>query len=243
MLNEDKEFGGFLNDERDRITMLDRALEDATPVQKARVREVVRRLDIDDDNEFYIVVIAIGYLVVLVKDAPERWQELFDAFEEKLGEWATENLRTLAAINHQSELTERMSKSFLSLVTSTDSLKRETKASGALSMQLSASLRDAIGRLGKTEGYSRELSQRFKQTEQRVSQLEKLVTLTSACSLGLLLMLSVGGAWAFRRIEAQNQTIGAITAGDAERSRWMLEKANREECYWGIKPRSDEQCQ
>ena len=250
MTSRHDDFGSILDDDRDRITLLDRALEDATPQQKARVRGVLRRLDIDDDHEFYIIVTAIGYLIVLVQDAPESWRQLFDEFEAELDEWSEQNLRTLAAINQQSELTERMSKGFRSLAASTNSLSSETKASQSRLQRLSDSLERSTQRLDKTESHSRELAnysrgltEKFSHTDSRIKRLENLVIWISGCSLALLFTLFVGGVLAYRHVAHQNRIISWMMVGNSRRSEWMLDKANRAECVQGIKPPSDPQCQ
>ena len=243
MANSLEDYGSLFSDDRDRITMLDRALEDATPEQKARVREVVRRLGIEDDNEFYIVVIAIGYLIILVKDAPERWQALFDAFEERLLAWSKQNLRTLSAINRQSDLTERMSSALQSLATSTTSLSDETKASQTRLTRLNDSLERLTQKLDQMENSNRELALKLNAADSRVRKLESLVTSISGCSLGLLLAMFIGGGLAYRHLARQNHFVKWVVANETERSEWLLEKANREECWFGIKPQSDPQCQ
>ena len=73
--------------------MLDQALEGATAVEKARVRGVLLRYGIEPDNEFYIIFVAIGQLLVLVEEAPEKWRSLFDDVHSELKQWSQENFK------------------------------------------------------------------------------------------------------------------------------------------------------
>lgn len=233
----------IISRDRDRITLLDRALEGATAEQKARVRNVLSRLDVEDDDEFYIVITAIGYLIVLVQDAPESWRALFDDFEAKLDAWAAQNLRTLQAINQQSDNTERMTRCFQALATSTTSLSSETRTSLTRLDRLNDSLSGLTGKLDLTESHSRSLLQRLKKADDRIERLENLVIWTSGASLAALLVLLLGGGLAYRHIAHQIEFTQVLQGLTREKTSWLLEKANREECANGIKPRSDPQCQ
>ena len=224
------------------MKLLDQALAGQSAEVKARVQNILLRYNVDVENEFFLIFTAIGHLLTIVEESPEHWRSLFDDFERELDGWATQNLRTLAAINQQSANTERMSQSFQALVQSTTSLKQETAASLMCLTKLNSTLNGLTSRLSQTESYSSSLLDRFRKTDQRIEHLEKLVTLTSACSLGLLLALFVGGGLGYQQIAKQNEFIKWVTANDSQRSEWLLEKANRQECVTGIKPASDPQC-
>lgn len=223
--------------------MLDRALEGASVEHKARVRGLLLSYGIEtDDHEFYMLFVAFGHLTVLVQEAPENWRTLFDEFEAKLDQWAQQNLRTLKAINQQSDNTERMTRGFQALVQSTTSLKQETEASLMRLDKLNVTLNGLTGRLSQTENYSSSLLDRFRKTDQKIERLENLVTLTSACSLALLLVLFLGGVFAYRQIAKQNEFTQVLQGLTRKQTSWLLEKASREECANSIKPPSDPQC-
>jgi hypothetical protein len=241
--SRDSSDGDFLADDRGRWTMLDRALEGATAEHKARVRGVLLSYGVQNDNEFYMLFVAFGHLTVLVEEAPENWQALFEEFEEKLDRWATQNLRTLEAINQQSSNTERMTLSFQALAKSTTSLSGETKASLTRLDALKSSLSSLTEKLGQSESHSRTLLQKFSKTDNRIESLENLVTLISGASLAFLVVLFLGGGLAYRHIAKQNHFIKLLLVEERDRSIWTLEKAERAECWYGIKPQSDPQCQ
>ncbi|WP_038020454.1 DUF6753 family protein [Synechococcus sp. PCC 7335] len=229
---QSRSYEELLRDDPDKITLLDRALEGASDQQKARVRGVLRRLEIEDDDEFYIIITAIGYLMVLVEDAPENWRGLFDDFEEKLDAWSQQNVRTLEAIYQQADNTDRMAKCFRRLADSTTQLSSETKASLTRLTKLNGSLDSLTGKLNRAESHSQQLAQMLQKSQLQLERLERRVTWTSSFSLAALVVLIVGGGFSYLRL-----------AHTSERAQWLLEKANRAECLSGIKPSSDSQCQ
>lgn len=228
---------------RSRTALLDQALAGQSAEVRARVQNILLRYNIDVENEFFLIFTAIGHLLAIVEESPENWRSLFDDFEGELDQWATQNLRTLEAINQQSANTERMSLSFQALAKSTTSLSSETKASVTRLERLNATLSSLAGQVSQSESLSSSLLQRFSGAEQRIGHLERLVTLTSSCSLVLLLVTVIGGGLSYRRIAQQNEFIKWVVANETERSEWLLEKATRAECLQGIKPPSDPQCQ
>lgn len=241
--NRGRAKGEFLSDDRGRMTMLDRALEGASVEHKARVRGLLMSYGIEHDNEFYMLFVAFGHLTVLVQEAPENWRTLFDDFEAKLDQWATQNLRTLEAINRQSDQTERMSRSFQELARLTTYLSSETRASLTRLDRLNATLSGLTGKLDLSESHSSNLLHRFKETDRRTERLENLVAWISGISLALAAVLVLGGGLAYRHIARQNEFIQMLQADQRRTSGWLLEKASRAECVNGIKPPSDPQCQ
>ena len=146
--------------------------------------------------------------MVLVEDAPENWRVLFDDFEEKLGAWAQQNVRTLEAIYKQADNTDRMATCFQKLANSSTELSNETRASVTRLDKLNKSLGSFQRNLKQTEQNSLDLVTLFKQSNQRIERLEKLVTWTSRFSLGLLAVLLLGGGTVSygRHMASQNQS-------------------------------------
>ena len=226
-----------------RMVLLDQALAGQSAEVKARVQDILLRYDIDVENEFFLIFTAIGHLLAIVEESPENWRALFDEFERELEEWATQNLRTLEAINRQSDNTQRMSLCFQELAKSTINLSKETKASLTRLEKLNSLLSGLTAKLDQTESLSQSLLSRFNQTDHRIERLERRVTLTSGCSLVLLALLLLGGGWAYRQIALEQEFTQVLQVGERKKTRWLLEKATRAECLNGIKPPSDPQCQ
>lgn len=93
----------LLKDDPSGMTMLDQALEGATAEEKARVRGVLLRFGIETDHEFYIIFVAIGQLLVLVEEAPEKWRALFDDVQQELKQWSQENFKSLESIKQHAQ--------------------------------------------------------------------------------------------------------------------------------------------
>lgn len=235
----------LLEDDPSGMAMLDQALEGASTEEVARVRGVLLRFGIETDHEFYIIFVAIGQLMVLVEEAPENWRALFDEFERKLDQWSEQNLRTLAAIQHQGQETERMSQSFLRLNDSlklsngkTSELQATLKELGRTLNSLSTNLSEVRGESKMTLSKTEALSTRFNQTERELKgmgdRVEWIWSINWALTVAVLLLSMLFGWTLWRQqkvIAEQNKRLG-----------WLLLKANREECVTGIKPPSDPQC-
>lgn len=91
-----------------RTKWLDKALEGRPPEIKARVLEIILKMGIDPENEFFVIFVALGQLQVLIEDSPNEWRHLFEKFQGELGEWATTNVETLAHLTHRAETVERL---------------------------------------------------------------------------------------------------------------------------------------
>ena len=211
--------------------MIDRALAGQSAEVKARVLAIIIRYNIDVRNEFFLIFVAIGHLLAIVEEAPENWRKLFDGFSLRLDEWSEQNLKTLAAIHQQGEAAERMSQSFLKL---TDSLKLSSAKTNELQsdlIALSKTLQGLTSSLAQVSSESRALSKRFTQTEQFIqsSQNRREWTLIANYVMTALLVMATAGL--FWQQMKQGQRIG-----------WMLEKANRQECFLGVKAADDPQC-
>ncbi|MEM7065959.1 MAG: DUF6753 family protein [Cyanobacteria bacterium P01_B01_bin.77] len=114
--NRDKDYGDVLNDGRGRVSMLDRALEGATAEAKARVRGVLLRYGIDEDNEFFMIFVAIGHLLVLVEEAPENWQSFFDDIYGELNQWSSQNRKSLESLKLHTQTSAELIQSLRLLI-------------------------------------------------------------------------------------------------------------------------------
>lgn len=82
--------------------MLDRSLEDSTPEHKAR-RGLLMSYEIEHDNEFYMLFVAFGHLMILVLEAPENWRDLFDDVHAELKKWSQENFKSFESIKRHAQ--------------------------------------------------------------------------------------------------------------------------------------------
>lgn len=214
---------------------------------RARVQDVIISYDLDTADPFFLVFLAMGHLLTLVETAPENWQALFDDFKGDLDAWTTQNLRTLEAINQQSKLSERLIRSFQELSNLTTSSSAETRTLQVELTRLNSEL-DALKRswgqaTDRTERSNQALENRLKNTEHKIKALENQLTWTLVCSAATLALVLVGGTLSHRRLAKKVEWTQLLLVDERRRSIWTLEKANRAECFYGIKPQSDPQCQ
>ena len=214
-----------------RMELLDQALAGQSAEVKARVQDILLRYNIDVDNEFFLIFTAIGHLLAIVDESPENWRSLFDDFERELDEWSAQNLRTLAAIHEQGAAADRMSQSFLKLTESL--LKSSTKTAGLQSdlIKLSKTLQRLNERLEASSSEARALSQRFKQTELFIENSQNKRE-----------WILIGNYVMMGALTAAVMTVFWMQAQQSERVEWLLIKANRQECFLGIKAADDPQC-
>lgn len=214
-----------------RMKLLDQALAGQSAEVKARVQNILLRYNIDVDNEFFLIFTAIGHLLAIVEESPENWRKLFDNFERELDEWSQQNLRTLAAIHEQGEAADRMSQSFLKL---TDSLLASSTKTAGLQrdlISLSKTLQLLKERSDSSSSEALALSKRFRMTELAIENSQgrrEWISISHYLMTAGLLILGAGLFW--QQVK-QGQKIG-----------WMLEKANRQECFLGVKAADNPQC-
>ena len=202
---------------------------------RARVQAFIISLGLDTHDPFFLFALASGYLVALVEKAPENWRALFDNFKQELEEWTTQNLRTLEAINQQSQSVEHLAISFQELSNLTISSNEETQELQIVLNQLIAVLKRHNGELSQILSQTRDSNQaletRFSTTEKVIISLESRRTWIWGINYGLMVGLIGGLIWLSWQQVQQSERVG-----------WLLEKANRQECATGVKPADDPQC-
>lgn len=212
-----------------------------------RIQGVIIDYGVEKADPFFLIFLAMGHLLTLVETAPENWQALFDEFKGDLDAWTTQNLRTLEAINRQSQISDRLIRSFQELsnltTASSDGTQKLRSELTRLNSEL-ATLKSSLTQTAdRTESNSLALVKRFKSTEDRVETLERQLTWTLACSVVTLAAVVVGGSLGYRQLAKEVEFAQILLVQERKRSIWTLEKANRAECFYGIKPPSDPQCQ
>ncbi|MDY6936925.1 MAG: DUF6753 family protein [Cyanobacteriota bacterium] len=160
--------------------LLDRVLRDLSPEQKARVLELVVRLELDTDDPLWLVAIALGQLQVLVEDAPEDWQTLFGGFQGELTTWTNTHLKTLEVVADKarvtaslSEYTSELSSILKTLVTACNALIERLQVSQMTSHSSDRELRSLNTTIESEMDSLKALSKR-----QHNSLLEALESLT-----------------------------------------------------------------
>lgn len=212
-----------------------------------RIQGVIIDYGIEKADPFFLIFLAMGHLLTLVQTAPENWQVLFDEFKGDLDAWTTQNLRTLEAINQQSQISERLIRSFQELSNLTTSSNGETqklhRELTRLNTELAAFKGSLIQTVNQNTANSQTLLNRVQTNEEKVALLESQMTWTLACSALTLAAVVIGGSLSYGRLAKEVEVAQVLLMQERKRSIWTLEKANRAECFYGIKPQSDPQCQ
>ena len=217
------------------------------PQTRDKIQGVIIDYGVEKADPLFLLFLAMGHLRALIETAPENWRALFDKFKKDLDAWTTQNLRTLEAINQQSQISERLIRSFQELSNLTTSSNDETIRLNKELTRLNGELETFKGSLmqsaARTEENSLALLKRFKRTEQQIEVLENQQTWILSCSAAILAVVVFGGALSHWRLMQEVEFAQRLLVDERERSIWTLEKANRAECWYGIKPASDPQCQ
>ena len=247
--NRDQGYGTILNDGRGRVSMLDRALEGATAEAKARVLGVLLRYGIDEDNEFFMIFVAIGHLLVLVEEAPENWQAFFDDIYGELNQWSSQNRKSLESLKlhtqTSAQLIQSLQRLIASMTASDDKSNKMLEMLNSLENRLSCtgsnsdSIRRRLNEMSEVIQFS---STKHNNTDNSIRHLQSIINQQNwilSVSFWFSLALVIGGCFLWR----QNTQLQIQQQEQAEKMEWLLEKANRAECHYGIKPADDPQCQ
>lgn len=219
--------------------LLDRALRDLSPEQRARVLDLTLRLEIDRDDPLWLICLALGQLQVLVEDAPETWRGVFEAFSLDLRQWTDSNLQMLEAIARQAEAGADLTEVAKNLVTALGALTRllteQTQTSSTVGQEEALRHRLEDLRIG--------LDYRLTAISER---LEHLATPPQAAALPTS---GMGGRYAQTLLAL---LLAAVSGGgvvlwqgqqqQAQILRWLLYKANRQECVQKLAPVWSAQC-
>jgi hypothetical protein len=75
--------------------LLDLALADRPADTKAKVLELVLKLGVSPEDEFWLILVALKSLELLILEAPETWEATFQTFARSLTTWSDQNLNLL----------------------------------------------------------------------------------------------------------------------------------------------------
>jgi hypothetical protein len=250
--NRQKPDGEFLGNGRGRWTMLDRALEGASAEEKARVRGVLLRYGIDEDNEFFMIFVAIGHLLILVEEAPENWRSLFDDVHLELKQWSQENFKSLESIKQHTQTSADLIAVLRRLLDSMKNFDSRSDKMRSTLHDLELKLIAIESTSDLTHNHSRQALRTLNGLESQLQSLINLLgtwvekgnrrawisTFSAACGALTVALLLLNGRATSRQMKVQ----ALMIQQQSERIDWLLAKANRQECLQGIKPKSDPQC-
>ena len=160
-----------------RTQWLDKALEGKPSEIKARVLEIILKMGIDPENEFFVIFVALGQLQVLIEDSPSQWKDLFEDFREELGEWATTNVETLSHLTHKTQTMERLAQSSERLGDTLNGLAQVCKG---LIEQLQASNLLLTKSIGQLTDSNTNLTSLVNQTRQELFEYKQVLSYLAA---------------------------------------------------------------
>ena len=227
---------------------------------KANVLSYIIKYQIDPQDEFFIIFVALGTLETLIETSPKEWQQLFEGFGGKLDKWADTNLETLTAISQKATTTERLGSTAEELANSSKSLgnclTKFLEVCGEQMSQLQESnalLTNYLSQSPKSKTNSKDsgsLKTGLSQLESKIDNLNSLVKeleksnrpnlskiwvwkdslLCGLVTIVLLTTVSFG--------VNQNR----VSQSTSQKVQWLLQKANRMDCRMGIKKPGSPEC-
>jgi len=226
---------------RERATKnLQLALQGESAEHINRVLSLIIKFGIDPDEEFFLIIAAIGHLKVLVEDAPKEWQHLFELFSGELDQWATTNVEHLKLLASKTETIEHLALSCERLGNSLELLQivsQEQTKQLKSSISLSTELRELKQELKEVRESKQELTRQIltlkKEIIPAVKQINENKVLTWSgkwgkrvvVGFGVALGLSLWNLWQMNSALTQTQ----------QRSDWAFTKLGRIEKKLGIK--------
>lgn len=219
--------------------LLDQALNGRSDTQKARVLELVVKMGVSPNDEFWLIFVAIGQLQVLIEDSPTDWQQLFTNFQSELSQWTDSNLQTLDTLAAQARNTTDLTLTLQQLSSTLNTLVQVSMPASTSSSSWEtrwATLQKTLSALQTTLASIQKgvaASQRQRRSTVRSSVPKRSKKSTWSVSLMVLwFVVTFSGLWSLHQGQRRNAQI----------LDWLLEKGNRAECLQGIKPKTSPEC-
>ena len=239
MANRHPGMGGHRPDHRRQLSKLEKALADQPADVVLRVRDYARTFDLDEDDELFAFAAALGLVTILIQEAPEKVNALFDQMRLELADWAKQNRRSFRQLDGYTETAYQLTKTLEKAITATNN------ASGSRYRSRHEILNAIEASAKHNQQLEREMKERFDQLEKQLVTLQeanqRTTRMIGLCGFGLLLVIMMGTV-APIRLTAHHRLLNTELAQQRTEIEWLVEKANRAECRYGIKPPDDPQC-
>ena len=233
-------YGDFLHDDAgDRASKLEQALAGQSAETVQRVRDYARAFDLDDDDELFAFAAAMGLLKVLVQDAPDEWRALFDELRRDLENWAVRNRQSLSDLKDYAQSAKALGETMEEVIFATN------KASDSRKLLKQEMLDGVQGNADLIRQLVRELGVRIRAAEAKLEvaqQRSSWAAIAAGVEAGASLLLLLTNGLSSARLSQQNRALQLRVESQQTELGYLLRKANRAECFYGIKPPSDPQC-
>ncbi|ELS02712.1 hypothetical protein Xen7305DRAFT_00024300 [Xenococcus sp. PCC 7305] len=229
-------------------SLLDTILEGKSDQMKARVLEIVIKYGINQDDEaFFLIFVALGYLQVLLETSPVTLEQTFVSFHHDLKQWTTTNLRTLETF---SQATSSFQQNQILSQELTTILTKLVEASLELTSRIQKLEVNSVHYQDKSNNLEQTLTKNLSDISaklkaeliaimnaQKPKKANPIMIWGSRISLVVIMLLSVNLYWQISQLKSAVKTT-------EQNSSWVLEKSNRWDCrVFKLKNPQSPECQ
>ncbi len=230
---------------RHQLDLLDRALRDLSPEQRARALDLTLRLGVEHDDPLWLICLAIGQLQVLIEDAPTNWKETFASFSNDLEAWTATNLKVLETITHQAEAAADLAEVSKRLTDTLNELTKLLSEQNKQHLSLRQDIRNLQKRLDSLKGAVTEQTTSImgnlgillsgeNTRNTSISNLSNKALNAKPAMIALTLLTVLNGVGIFLLWSGLQKNNQQLT--------WLLQKTTRMECVQGIIAKSRPEC-
>ena len=228
-------------------------LKGRSPEIQSNVMQYMLTYNIDPDDEFFIVFVALGELETLIEKSPQQWKQLFTGFQGELKEWGSNNLEILKHLSHKAEIVEKLatnsenlSNSLIKFLDICEGLMSQLQKSNGL---LTNSLSQLQASQTESKNWEKQTLTMILQLDNQIQQLnQKLdnpkVLKNNKNKMGgwksNVMLFFLGATLLTTTYFNVNQS--RVNQNINQRVQWLLEKANRQDCLAGIKKPDSPEC-
>ncbi|MEM1278880.1 MAG: DUF6753 family protein [Cyanobacteria bacterium P01_H01_bin.152] len=235
--------------------LLDHALAGRSDEEKVRVLNLILKMGVSPEDEFWLIFIALGQVQILIEDIPPQ----LDIFRDRLDQWTESNLQTLAALAGEAKRMVELTTLLGELTITFKALSNAWEKSIPDSVLSETSFKNSVSTLQHENKLlsetldltRRSLTQQSSELSQRLIMLEKHLNDTTLQNARngrrwpLWLMLGFLCLTQITHCTAQvgfNADIEDVLTKNSKRIEWLLEKQNRRDCAEGILSEDDPLC-
>jgi len=230
--------------------LLDRALAGHTPETKARVLDLVLKLGVSPEDEFWLIFLAIGHLQALVESSPNTWQSLFEDFQQELSQWTDTNIQTLDLLASKAQAMKDLSHnaneltSILSTLVNTCStlMQRLASSDATLNKSLNNWQRSTNSWTTNQESIQREIRILHQEWQQARNTITSQNTTGTSPANPWPARLALLGGIALATLTVFSWQTYQTMNDSSQRIEWLLQKQNRRDCKDGLLPPGSPLC-
>ena len=237
------------------LARIDKILRNESETTKLEVYKLIYELDLDPEDPIFLFAVLLVDVKILINSEPTKIKEIFDIFNQEIKKWTEQNVQTLERIAQKAELTERIATNtkilndlLKELLTASTTLIEPLQKSSANSLNSISQLKTSIIRLESLMESLLEENQSLNRSNQELSarlgnpQLLKKGSSQSPLQLTNLKWI-ISLIMIFGILNLLGLTLLFFPTWETRKQvKWLLFKANRQECLAGIKSPQSPEC-